>query len=291
MAICPLGVVTIRVGVMAYAYAGEGSLDYFPCHYGTSKLLFRGPRRDLALPYVAVLGGTETYGKFIPRPWPALVEDETGLRVVNLGCVNAGPDVYLSDPGVMDVVSGSRLAVVQVMGAANLTNRLYAVHPRRNDRFLRASGAMAQLYPEVDFTNFHFTRHLLQTLQAVSASRFEVLVEELRRTWIARMRALIEGAGVPVVLVWIAGHAPAPRCPADLSVEPLLVDRPMIDAVYSLAAAWVEPSSNLSGMAGALDGMAFAEMERPAAERLPGPRAHEALALCVADAVDRLLQY
>ena len=275
---------------MAYAFAGEGSLDYFPCHYGTSKLLFRGPRRDLALPYVAVLGGTETYGKFIPRPWPALVEDETGLRVVNLGCVNAGADVYLSDPGVIEVAAGARLALVQVMGAGNLTNRFYAVHPRRNDRFLRASGAMAHLYPEVDFTNFNFTRHLLQTLQAVSATRFEVLAEELRRTWVARMRALIENAGVPVVLVWIAGHAPGPRGPADLSADPLLVDRPMIDAVRHLAAAWVEPSVKLPGGAAALDGMAFAEMERPAAEGLPGPQMHEAVALQVAQAVDRLLQ-
>ena len=281
---------TIRVDVMAYAYPGEGSLDYFPCQYGTSKLLFRGPRRDLALPYVAVLGGTETYGKFIPRPWPALVEDETGLRVVNLGCVNAGADVYLSDEGVMQVAAGARLAAVQVMGAGNLTNRYYAVHPRRNDRFLRASGAMAHLYPEVDFTNFNFTRHLLQTLQAVSATRFEVLAEELRRTWVARMRALIENAGVPVVLVWIAGHARGPRGPADLSADPLLVDRPMIDAVRNLVAAWVEPLMHPTSNAGALDGMAFAEMERPAAEGLPGPQMHEAVALQVAQAVDRLLQ-
>ena len=275
---------------MAYAYAGEGSLDYFPCHYGTSKLLFRGPRRDLDLPYVAVLGGTETYGKFIPRPWPALVEDETGLRVVNLGCVNAGADVYLSDPGVMQVAAGARLALVQVMGAGNLTNRYYAVHPRRNDRFLRASGALAHLYPEVDFTNFHFTRHLLRTLQAVSAPRFEVLAEELRRTWVARMRALIEGAAVPVVLVWIAGHAPGPRGSADLSADPLLVDRPMIEALRNLVAVWVEPFAHPPSGAGALDGMAFAEMERPAAEGLPGPEVHEAVALRVAVAVDRLLQ-
>jgi hypothetical protein len=275
---------------MAYAFAGEGSLDYFPCHYGTSKLLFRGPRRDLALPYVAVLGGTETYGKFIPRPWPALVEDETGLRVVNLGCVNAGADVYLSDPGVMEVAAGARLALVQVMGAGNLTNRYYAVHPRRNDRFLRATGALAHLYPEVDFTNFNFTRHLLQTLQAVSATRFEVLADELRRTWVARMRALIESVGVPVVLVWIAGHGPGPRGPADLAADPLLVDRPMIDAVRHLAAVWVEPSTPLPSGAGALEGMAFAEMERPAAEGLPGPLAHEAVALQVAEAVDQLLR-
>ena len=273
---------------MAYAFAGEGSLDYSPCHYGTSKLVFRGPRRDLGLPYVAVLGGTETYGKFIPRPWPSLVEDETGLRVVNLGCVNAGADVYLADPGVMEVAAGARLVVMQVMGAGNLTNRFYAVHPRRNDRFLRASNALVQLYPEVDFTNFHFTRHLLQTLHAVSHSRFETIAEELRRTWDARMCALIEGVRVPVVLVWISDRGPGPRKPADLTADPLLVDRPMVDSLRHLISAWVQPGPEGAGRR--LDGMAFAEMERPAAEGLPGTQAHEAVALCVAEAVDGLLQ-
>lgn len=274
---------------MAYAFAGEGALDYSPCQYGTSRLVFRGPRRDLALPYVAVLGGTETYGKFIPRPWPALVEDETGLRVVNLGCVNAGTDVYLSDPGVLQVAAGARVALVQVIGAGNLSNRFYAVHPRRNDRFLRALAPLAQLYPEVDFTNFNFTRHLLRTLQAVSPTRFETVAEELRRTWGTRMRTLVERAGAPVVLVWIAAHAPGPRGPADLSVDPLLVDRPMIDALRPLAAAIVEVPFKAPGGGHRLDGKAYAELDRPAAEGLPGPAVHQAVAKAVADAVERLL--
>ena len=57
---------------MAYEYAGEAALDYFPCRYGQSKLLFRGPRRRLEGAYVAAIGGTETYGKFVPDPYPAL---------------------------------------------------------------------------------------------------------------------------------------------------------------------------------------------------------------------------
>ena len=64
---------------MAYDYAGEGSLDYFPCRYGRSRLLFRGPRRDLGGRYAVVLGGIEAYGRYIPQPYPALLEDGLGL--------------------------------------------------------------------------------------------------------------------------------------------------------------------------------------------------------------------
>ena len=108
---------------MAYAYPGDGALDYFPCRYGMSKLLFRGPHRELDGPFCAVLGGTETYGKFVADPYPALVEQMTGLRMVNLGCINAGPDVFLNEPAVIEIAALARATVVQVLGAQNLTNR------------------------------------------------------------------------------------------------------------------------------------------------------------------------
>lgn len=272
---------------MAYAYAGEGSLDYFPCHYGGSRLLFRGPRRDLALPFVAALGGTETYGKFIPRPWPDMAEAATGWRMVNLGCVNAGPDAWLADPAVIRVAAGARAAVVQVMGAANLSNRHYAVHPRRNDRFVRAHAPLRALYPEVDFTNFHFTRHLLRTLHDSSPARFAVLAEELRTTWVARMRALIAEVKAPVILLWMGRHAP-PAAGQTSGLDPFLVDARMIAALRPAIADYVEVTISPAARAAGLEGMAFAEMERHAAEELPGPLAHAEVAAALAPALDRL---
>ncbi|MFT6075960.1 MAG: hypothetical protein ACJAZ1_002892 [Yoonia sp.] len=37
-------------------------------------MLFRGPRKRLDQPYLAFVGGTETYGKYIEEPYLALVE-------------------------------------------------------------------------------------------------------------------------------------------------------------------------------------------------------------------------
>lgn len=269
---------------MAYAYPGAEALDYRPCHYGRSRLLFRGPGRDLDLPYVAALGGTETYGKFIPAPWPVLLEDATGWRMVNLGCVNAGVDAYLSDPEVLRVVQDARLAVVQLTGAGNLSNRYYAVHPRRNDRFLRAHDPLASLFPEVDFTNFHFTRHLLMTLHAVSAQRFALVAEELRRTWLSRMAALVKAAKVPVVLLWLDPAQGAG--PADPFGEPLLVDATMVAALKALVRATVRVDAPAGQ---GLEDMAFAPFERPAAEGLPGPPVHEAAAAALAEALERVV--
>ncbi len=86
---------------MTYNALATEAVNYFPCQYGASKLLFRGPRRKLRGDFVAFLGGTETYGKFIEAPFPMLLEYETGLKSVNLGCANVGscqkPQTGLTD--------------------------------------------------------------------------------------------------------------------------------------------------------------------------------------------------
>lgn len=271
------------VGVMSYAGAGESPLDYLPCRYGKSRLMFRGPRRDLGAPYVAVFGGTETYGKFIPEPYPALVESQTGLRMVNLGCVNAGPDVYLNDPVVMDIAAKARATVIQLPGAHNLTNRFYAVHPRRNDRFLRAAPLLQTIFREVDFTEFHFTRHMLQTLYAVSPDKFAVLADELRSAWVARLRTLLARLPTRTVLLWMADHAPQPANAAvNLAQEPFLINAAMIDALRPACAAVVQVVTSPQARAQGVAGMAFGPLDAPAAQGLPGPALHAEVAAALA---------
>lgn len=268
---------------MAYAYAGEGPLDYFPCRYGQSRHVFRGPARDLSLPFVAALGGSETYGRFVAEPWPALVEAATGFRMVNLAVPHAGPDAYLADPGVIEVIRKARAVVLQCPGAANLSNPFYAVHPRRNDRFLRAQPPLVRLYPEVDFTHFHFTGHLLTTLRDLSPHRFGRLAEGLRRTWVARMQALVDAPGVPVVLLWMG---PAPPGAAG---DPVAVEAAMVAEVSAGVALRVDAVFSPAAQAAGCEGMAFAPMERPAAEGLPGPPAQAETAAAVARALEQLL--
>jgi Domain of unknown function (DUF6473) len=279
----------IWVGEMADAFLGAGALDYSLCRYGASKLQFRGPCRDLAAPYVAVLGGTETFGKFVPDPYPALMQAMTGVTTLNLGCMNAGPDAYLGDPGVMAVAGAAQIGVVQVMGAQNLTNRYYSVHPRRNDRFLAASPLLQALFPEVDFTDFHFTRHMLRTLQAISANRFEVLAEELRAAWVDRMIRLLTGLRGRTVLLWLADHLPMAPGAADLARGPVLVDAEMMAVVGAHATMRVDAVFDPALRESDLAAMAFAPLEVAIAATLPGPSAHRAAARKLSAALQQLI--
>ena len=270
--------------------AASDPLDYFPCRYGGSRTLFRGPKQRLDGDYVAVLGGSDTYGRFVPRPYPALTEEDAGLPCVNFGWCNAGPDAFLNDPSVLRVVAEARIVVLQVMGAQNLSNRYYSVHPRRNDRFLKASGLMRKVYPDTDFTDYHFTRHMLRDLRDRSAERFALLQAELQDAWLARTGALIDRIGKPVVLLWFAAHAPDGPAPEDdLAHDPLFVTRPMIETLRPAIAGLVEVVASDGAIADRTRGMVFSELEAPAAAGMLGPAAHDEARAALAPVLRRIL--
>lgn len=275
---------------MTYENLGQGALDYFPCRYGKSKLLFRGPRKRMAGEFLAMIGGTETYGKFIEKPFPALVSDEMGVESVNFGCVNAGVDVFSNEPVVIEACAKARVTVVQVVGAQNMSNRFYAVHPRRNDRFLRASTLMKTVFREVDFTDFSFTKHLLSTLQTVSEERFNIVRDELKEAWIARMKLLLDKIEGKTILLWFADRAPDdPSLPDGLGRDPLFVDRAMIEAIRPIVTEVVEVVPSAQALAEGTKGMLYSPMEEPAANELMGLTAHEEVARALIEPLRRLI--
>ncbi|SFO24571.1 hypothetical protein SAMN04487859_120104 [Roseovarius lutimaris] len=262
-------------GVMAFERMGRQPVDYMPVRYGTSKLLFRGPQRVLNKDYVACLGGTETYGKFIERPYPDLLERQLGVTCVNFGWANAGVDAFLMDDGLVDLARGARAVILQLPCAMNLSNPFYRVHPRRNDRFLQATDRMRRLFPEVDFTEFHFTRHMMAQLNQIAPERFSVLREGLQETWVERMEQLLARLERPVVLLWFAGHKPGRGDgPADIANDPAFVSRSMLNAIGARAARVVEVVISRAARDQGTRGMRFAPMEEAVAADLPGPLAH-----------------
>ncbi|MGP6087579.1 DUF6473 family protein [Antarctobacter jejuensis] len=253
---------------------GRGALEYYPCRYGGSRVLFRGPRRQLDGRYIAFLGGTETYGRFIEIPFPTLIEQRISVSCVNFGVANAGVDLYLNDPSVLDMISASDAKVVQVMGAQNQSNRYYSVHPRRNDRFLRASDRLQALYPEVDFTEFHFVRHMLGRLSDVSKERFQEVVDELRMAWTARMKHLLTQIRGKVILLWFADHSVPTEMPATLEGDPLFVNRDMVETLRPRVSKVVEVAASDAALTDGTRGMVFSDFEACAAAELLGPQAH-----------------
>lgn len=275
---------------MAFERMGQRPLDYRPVRYDGSKLEFRGPLRSLTGAYVACLGGTETYGTFIDRPYPSLMEWSLGMPCVNFGWPNAGVDAFLKDEGVLRLASGGKAVVLQVPGAMNLSNPFYKVHPRRNDRFLEATPRLRRLYPEVDFTEFHFTRHMMRRLADISPDRFAVLREGLQEVWVARMQQLLQQIKAPVILMWFSRHAPG-QGDGTIGVadDPAFVSRAMLRSVGSRAAGVVEVVISEEACAQGTRGMRFDPMQEGVAADLPGLLAHSEAARALSPMLEVLL--
>jgi len=270
--------------------AGAGALDYSPCHYGKSRAVFRGPMRDLSQPYVAMLGGTTTFGKFVAVPYPALVEAATGHPVANLGGLSAGPDFYLADRSALEVAARARVAVLQITGAEAQSNRFYTVHNRRNDRFLAATPALCALFPEVDFTEIHFTRHLLLVLQRTDPVRFQTVVAALQATWVARMRQLLVHLPPRRVLLWLAETAPPMIAQTVTATDAApLINAEMLTALGRSVTQLVEVVPSESALAEGVDRMQFPEMDAVLARSLPGTAVHAEVAARLGPVVSALV--
>ncbi len=250
------------------------ALDYQLCSYEESRLEFRGPASDLKKGFVAVLGGSETFGRYVEHPYPALMQEWLGCPVANLGVHQAGLSLFSEERWLLDVASRADVTVLQVLGAQNMSNRLYSVHSRRNDRFLAVSPALREIFPEVDFSEINFTGHLLTTLSAQSSAAFEVLVEELKWAWIQRMRRIVSLIDSEVVLLWMSGRTPDDSMGRDGDREPAFVDRAMLDALMPDVAGLVEVVDEDPSVEARIEGKLFPEAEREAALAFPGARQH-----------------
>ena len=274
---------------MSFDTVGPGGLDYFKCRYPGSKLLFRGPQRELRQPFVAFLGGTNTYGKFIEHPFPDLVEDQLDVTCANFGSLNAGVDTFLNDSFLQDATREAQVTVIQISSPRNMSNRYYGVHPRRNDRFLKQSTLLEALYQEVDFSQFNFTKHLMQTLRDVSPQRFQSVVDELQQAWRARMHVLLSKIPGETVLLWMSDHAPR-DVEEDLDRDPWFVTRELLNEVRPYATEYVEVVASQDALDAGTHGMIYTEFEKPAAQHVLGPLVHHEAADKLAPVIARLMQ-
>jgi hypothetical protein len=232
--------------------------------------MFRGPQdAPDAGRYAAVLGGSSTFGRGVTDPYPALVQAATGIPMMNLGAMHAGPDVYLGNPDLLTVIARAEFALVQVTGAERVSNPYYSVHGRRNDRFLAARPPLQALFPEVDFTEIHFVRHLLHHLDEVDADRFAVVARALKATWVTRMQHLLVHLPLRRRLLWLADSPPPDRADV-LGSGPLLVDVDMLARLAPLAGPVIVVRPGPA--AGRSDA---SEAGTPG---LPGPAAHRDIA-------------
>lgn len=261
-------------------------LDYRSVSYPGSMAEFRGPPAHLTQGQVVCIGGTETFGRFVEHPFAQLLSAALDRPVANMGAMNAGLELILNDTAIATALDHADHVILQVTGAHLMTNRFYRVHPRRNDRFLRASSALSTVYRNTDFTEFHFVRHMLSVLSVDSAERFAIVMRELQEAWVARMKALIARVDAPVHLLWMSQLPPNDRR-ADLEAgtDPLFITDAMLRDVAGVASTVTICAASDADRAAPTEGKIFSPRETAAAKVLPGPAQHDRAADMLAEVI------
>ena len=80
-----------------------------------------------------------------------------------------------------------KVVFVEAPSVVNRSNPFYRVHPRRNDRFVTALGPRYDLFPEVDFVECYFTKHLITKLITIDAARADIVVRTLQHGWVRNL--------------------------------------------------------------------------------------------------------
>ncbi len=178
---------------MGYQQSDAHIVDYKIYHLKGCWL--RGPKIDLDKPYIVCLGAAQTFGRFCPEPFPALLSAGLGIQVFNLGLCGAIPAQFLNH-GILEIINHSKLAVIQVLSArcgsnsrfTHVKNQLGIIH----DDYRVVPPVMFWRYAEKKFGN----------------GRLGKLVDETRRDYIYRMLTLIRSIKAPRILFYISKCKP-----------------------------------------------------------------------------------
>lgn len=252
---------------------GHSDVEVRPRRGATGKIL-----RDAQPGYCVALGGDGTAGRFVAESWPRLLERLSGRMVLNFAAPHSGLDAMLVDGELLRVAAGARLRLIEIPNAINLTNPFYKVHLRRNERIVAATPLLGRLYPEVDFTEFSFTRHMILRLWEVDRERFMEVSKVLSQVWSEKIELLLDKLEGASVLIWWGNRPPLAKGDeqALLPGAPMLVDAEMIMAVREMAEGLVElvTPDHLGGAPQRPRG----PLDVVAARELPGAESHSTLA-------------
>ena len=253
-------------------------IDYQVYRFGRSRQRFRGPKPDLSQPYMAFIGGSEVYGRFVPRPFPDILQQNLDFTCANWGTPGAGPSFFLKDPVVLEACSQARVCVITAMGAVAMSNRLYSVFKRRNSRVRDTSEMLRALYPRLNLSEFRFAHNMLRRMYRESPEKFEIMSIELQQAWVARMRELLDDIETVKVLLWMSGRSPDDKCsPSDTDSFvnfPAFVTREMFEKVAVMADLVVEYVADKEVSQNRDDGRVFDDPEHRPALDWPGPTMH-----------------
>ena len=131
-----------------------------------------------------------------------MLEREMGMPILNLGAQHSGAGFYIEDDAIHEIIESAQVVFVEAPSVVNQSNPFYRVHPRRNDRFVTALGPLHDLFPEADFVECHFTKHLITKLITIDSVRADIVFRTLQDEWVRNLTIMCVRWRAKTVVHW-----------------------------------------------------------------------------------------
>lgn len=199
-------------------------VDYHMYQLGDTELSFRGTESAFqeiesaeALSqedYFVCIGAAQTFGCFCPRPFPSILQNQLGLKVLNLGYGGAGPFFFLNHQELLPYINQAKFVIVQVMSGRSESNSLFdsgglEYLTRRNDsQKISANKAYSDLFRQ--YQPPLFQQPLLNKIarSLIGSPKVKEIVAETRANWIANYHKLLAQITIPKILFWYSRRSP-----------------------------------------------------------------------------------
>lgn len=206
-------------------------------------LAVRGPRPQNIKPktYCVSLGAADTFGRFVPQPYPQLLAKALDLSSLNLGFAGVGPSFYnqARNQTLIQLVNNAQFATISIFSGRSQSNSKFTTAWRSQEQYCLENG---QTMP-ADYA-------YQQLLEDSDRATIAALVEETRSRYLKEFIQLLEKITVPKVLLWFARRSPDYTLTYDSILNlfggfPHLINRDMVNALKPYCDDYVEYVSSI----------------------------------------------
>ncbi|MEM0908384.1 MAG: DUF6473 family protein [Pseudomonadota bacterium] len=228
---------------MSYQNADLNLLDYGDAEFGVFRQSFRKPPVTPASQYISFIGAAQTYGRYVAKPFPELIEERLDIPCFNLGTGGAGPAQFINDTEVLRAINASELCVIQVMSGRSVNSRYFSIRAVRNAQVKDISPAILSGCPELKDRQITFAHDLLHLVSLENPTLYNAVVEDLRYRWVETYKRLLSVITTQKLLFWFSERTPTDTETnygdgRELAKFPHLVNQEMIDEIKGGADAF-----------------------------------------------------
>ena len=190
--------------MVSYELCGDGrtSSRFYSLPIRQFKKFVSGSEKIVQASLWCLHGGADTFGGKVSNPFSAMLEREMGMPILNLGAQHSGAGFYIEDDAIHEIIESAQVVFVEAPSVVNQSNPFYRVHPRRNDRFVTALGPLHDLFPEADFVECHFTKHLITKLITIDSVRADIVFRTLQDEWVRNLTIMCVRWRAKTVVHW-----------------------------------------------------------------------------------------